>query len=265
MKDIIFGSGNGGIGDLLMVNPLMRQNPNNVMQFYPNKRGISLSQLFMGICRIEFTDRMLSEPESKSLFGDISKHSPFENSALNFINIFGGDPSDIIPRIPIYQFDLDFAEEYLKRYENPICINAIVRDWQNLDNYQSLYKMLPFKEWQKIVDFLIEKGYTPVQFGTIDGVCPIEKVKFDIGLSLREMMACIHKIGRIITLDSGQHNLGIAAGAKVICLRPYNNSALGYFGSNWHFDRDEYWINKERNVKYYYFDEIEKFISEYDI
>ena len=57
MKEITFGVPNGvSLGDLLTLNPLMRQNKNSTIQFSPSKRAIELGELFLGICKVQFVN-----------------------------------------------------------------------------------------------------------------------------------------------------------------------------------------------------------------
>ena len=48
------------------------------------------------------------------------------------------------------------------------------------------------------------------------------------GLTVRQLAAFYHVIGKLVTGDSGDYHLMLGVGGKVACLIPPNNPQMGY-------------------------------------
>lgn len=251
MKEITFGIPNGGsLGDLITLNPLMKQNKNSTIQFAPTLRSLQLAELFLGICKIQIVDEkdLIYDVEAIKNHGYKERANPYEHASINFLNIFDCKTDDILPKINLYDFDIKFAKEILVKYKKPICINMLCGNYKDNNDLQTQYRMLPFDFWQQIINILIDKNYDVLHFGLKDDVIQgLTGVNYINGLSFRQTAACINYVKNIITVDSGLHHLSTASGANVYCLHPPDN--LSYSTKNYHYD-NRFWKLENRRVFY---------------
>ena len=253
MKEITFGVPNGvSLGDLLTLNPLMRQNKNSTIQFSPSKRAFELAELFLGICKVQFVDenKLIYDVQAIKNHGFPERKNPYEPATINFLNMFDYQTNDLLPKINFYDFDIEFAKSFLAKYKNPICINMVCGNYKNKNDIHTQYRMLPFKIWQQIINTLIKNGYSILHFGLRDAYIEgITGVNFINNLSLRQMAACFNHIKTMITVDSGGgHQLAVASDCKVYCLHPSDGAA--YLAKNYHYNDDRFWKLENKRVFY---------------
>jgi ADP-heptose:LPS heptosyltransferase len=251
MKEITFGIPNGGsLGDLLTLNPVMRLNKNSTIQFAPSKRAFELAELFLGICKVQFVNEneLIYDVQALKNHGFPERRNPHEHATINFLNMFDYQTNDLLPKINLYDFDIQFAKNFLTKYKNPICINMLCGNYKDKTDILTQTRMLSFDFWQDLVSILKRKGYDVLHFGFKDDIIEdIVDVDYINGLSLRETSACLHHIKNVISIDSGLYHLSLASGANVYCLHPPNG--LGYLAQNYHYD-ERFWTLENKRVFY---------------
>ena len=114
--------------------------------------------------------------------------------------------------------------------------------------------------WNFIIDELIKRGYTPLQFGLSKNPTSLEKTVKILDIPLRILAACYYHIGNLIALDSGDHHLMLSVGGKVNILHPPSGPL--YNTTNWHYTED-LWKGELCRAKYYLFDKYKDILNNY--
>ncbi len=69
-----------------------------------------------------------------------------------------------------------------------------------------------------------------------DIVEPIDGIMQVRGLSVRQLAAVYHIIGKLISPDTGDYHLMLAVGGKAVCLAPAHSDQFGYRHWDLHYD-----------------------------
>ena len=121
------------------------------------------------------------------------------------------------------------------------------------------YRFLDFNKWQYIINEYSKK-YTILQFGAPNDTTDLNNIIPLLTLSLRQMAACFHVIGKCISIDTGPYHLALAAGAYVKCLVPTFSFTTDYFFGNWSYSPEMF--DGEVRANYYIFEDYKTISSD---
>lgn len=169
----------------------------------------------------------------------------------------GGKPS--VPRIVLTNPEIQKAMKLLAGHGlTPDSIAVVNHNSANGDptNHRAHYVRPPSDVIKHLAAFHAKGGRAKVfQFGpdpgyyTRDPFDPIPGAVHIRGLSVRELAACYHVIGRMISGDTGDYHLMLAVGGKVACLVPPHSDAMGY--KHWDLLYDAVcWGDEKPRVRY---------------
>jgi hypothetical protein len=228
----------GSLGDWLSLTPILRAKPGSLVIAKNAPHTKIFAEVYKGIADVEFVDHDIANtPESND---DVC----FSQRILNH---YGITDRNAIPSIEVTQEEKDWAKEFLKDYPNPIAFNPTTAS-ANLDKpYDDIcnYRRLPIALVMSIIDTLNSKKYTILKFGTkntqkniYNNFEEFEGVVSIPDLSIRQLAACYHVIGRYIGTDTGDHHLMLAVGGECRLFIPpstwhYNHHRILYFPYAW--------------------------------
>lgn len=172
----------------------------------------------------------------------------------------GGKPS--IPKITFGPGELEWAIDYLRKtVGGKTPMNKVIgmvthtSGWRDPSNQRAQYVRGASEMYSKVAAFWRGAGYTILQFGpdpdfySTDIVEPLEGAVLVRGLSVRQLAAVYHVVGRLISPDTGDYHLMLAVGGKVACLTPPHSSQLGYLHWDLHYD-SVCWGDEAPRVRY---------------
>lgn len=243
----VFG---GNLGDILWTTPLARYEPNLVVWLRAgDAKAKATAPVLDGLATVAFKD-------NPSETTQIAAHAHVTQRILGAYG-HAGRPS--IPRIVLTQPEIQAAlERLLPLGLSPESVAIVNQNSANGDptNHRAHYVRPPSEVMQRLASFHMRGGRAKVfQFGpapgyyTWDPFDPIAGAVHIRGLSVRELAACYHVIGKLICGDTGDYHLALAVGAKVACLVPPHSDAMGY--KHWDLLYDEVcWGTEAPRVRY---------------
>lgn len=252
-KEINFKIGNlgGGIGDSLQITPIFKYFKNATIEIKNNDKGRFIAPIYKNLAEIAFKDDPFTQEQSFSEFGDISKTDRLRNGALNYLYIYGIENKvSPIPWVTLEKEELDWAIDFLHNYQKPLSIICTMSAVQSGNG--QLYRFMDLAKWQEIINFYSSLGYTPIQFGHFKDLTNLDNLIPKLGLTVRQMAACMKIIGKTITLDTGPYHLSLAIGAKTKCLVPTFGWGVDYYFPNWGYSPDMF--GGKNLVEYHLFD-----------
>jgi hypothetical protein len=250
-NQIIMGSQGGGIGDNLQITPIFKYFKNSIIEIKDNENGRKIAPIYEGMAEIIFKPNPIFQEKSFSIYGDPQKSHPLRNGALNYLYIYNiQDKISPIPWILLKKEEIEWAKEFLKDYKNPLAVVTCNSGYTT--GTTASYRALDFKKWQYIIDKYSEK-YTILQFGGSLDITDLNNIIPILTLSIRQMAACFHVIGKCVSIDTGPYHLALAAGAYVKCLVPIFGFTTDYFFGNWSYSPEMF--DGEVRAKYYLFDD----------
>lgn len=220
------------LGDTLWVTPLTRYIPDLTVQMLAHDaRSRATAPILEGLpCAVEWVERTTETPKAP-----IRAHVTQQILAAYG---HGGKPS--IPRVVLKAAEIEWAIEYLasqgvKDLRRAVAVTAHNSGSGDPTNHRAHYVRPPAAVMQALVGFWRQGGRnTVVQFGpapTYHDKDPFEALPGAVvirGLSVRQLAACYHVIGRFIGGDSGDYHLMLAVGGKAACLVPPHSDPMGY-------------------------------------
>lgn len=216
----------GNLGDTLWLTPLARYEPDlTVWMRGDDTKACSVAPILDGLCKVDLKP---NPPETRK--APIRAHVTQQILAAYG---HGGKPS--IPRIVLKPDEIALANEFIRPYGRKVV--AVVNHCSGSadpTNYRAQYVRGNPASFEQIARFWRGAGYTVLQFGPKEGFyqpdvfTPIEAATPVRGLTVRQLAAVYHVVGRLISLDTGDYHLGLAVGAQVACLVPPHSDQLGY-------------------------------------
>jgi hypothetical protein len=245
---LTIGSSSGGIGDNLIYTPIFNAIP-TIFEIKDHPKSRNVTKLFEDLCDIKFVENPVGCPQ------DTSKST---NIIQKKLDALGLDVSPI-PKINILEQEIEWANNFLKNYKNPIVFVTDTNGSYN-SSFEGRYRIPNDELLQSYVDEL-NKNYTVLQFSLSNnikanwennksnilsnkiyqGCVPI----FDLGI--RELAACYSIIKKYFGVDTGDYWLMIAVGGQVQVLCP--DSTPFYSHDEWHL-KPEFWWAEESRIKY---------------
>jgi hypothetical protein len=258
INEIIMGSQGGGIGDNLQITPIFKYFKNSTIEIKNNENGQHIAPLYEGMADIIFKSKPILQEESFNIYGDVSRHHPLRNGALNYLHIFGIENKvSPIPWILLKKDEIEWAREFLKDYKNPLAIVCSNSGYKGTST--ASYRFLDFERWQYIINEYSKK-YTILQFGLPNDTTNLNNIIPLLSLSIRQMAACFYVIGKCISIDTGPYHLALAVGAYVKCLVPTFGSTTDYFFGNWSYSPEMF--DGEIRANYYLFENYKEVFSD---
>ncbi len=175
-----------------------------------------------------------------------------ENTCLRIMRehgLYGENVKIKIPKIFLSQGEIEWGRRFISKYNKPIVLIANNSGGNDPNNPFAQYLQGPHEIYEDICDFLLEKGYTVLQFGLstnfyrngyssfnpIKGAIPI------LDLSIREEASCYYSIRNIISPETGTYHLMLAVGGKAIVIIPpetrfFNYKTLLYTRECWNLE-----------------------------
>lgn len=254
----IFG---GNLGDTLWVTPLSRYFPDNeliVQMRGPDAKARATAPILEGLAlKVEWVDSPSDTPRAP-----VKAH--ITQQILTYYGL-GGKPS--IPRIVLRAEEIMWAMEHLRPYGNKM-VAIINHNSASADptNHRAHYVRGNPEAMRMLARFWMGAGYNVLQFGpapsyyTNDPFIPIKEATWIRGLSVRELAACYHIIGKLISGDTGDYHLMLAVGGRAAVLVPPHSDAMGY--RHWDLLYDQVcWGDERPRVRYALHSDYTNFMS----
>lgn len=244
------------LGDTLWTTPLTRYIPEGltIQMLGHDARSRATAPILEGLpCEVAFVEKTTETPKAL-----IRAHV-----TQQILSAYGHGGKPSIPRVVLKPSEVMWAIEYLRSKGISDPRNAIVFVNHNSGtkdplNHRAHY-VRPHPEimgilarfWRKggrgqIVQFGPEVGFYD---GGRDPFDPIPDAIHIRGLSVRQLAACYHVIGRMVGGDTGDYWLMLAVGGRVACLVPPDSQQWGY--RHWDLLLDETCWGEERpRVRY---------------
>ncbi len=219
----------GNLGDALWLTPLARYEPDlTVWMRGDDAKAKAVAPILDGVCKVKLEP---NPPETKK--APIRAHV-----TQQILAAYGHQGKPSIPHVLLRTDEVLWAVEFLR--EKGYTSNSIAFVNQNsangdLTNRRAQYVRPPSDTIKRLASFWARGGREKIfQFGpdpsyyTIDPFEPIPGAVQIRGLSVRQLAACYHVIGKLVSGDTGDKHLMLAVGGKVACLVPEDSEGYGY-------------------------------------
>lgn len=219
------------MGDTLWVTPLARYVPNLTVQMLgDDARSRATAPILDGLCNVEFVEKTTETPKV-----NIRAHV-----TQRILAAYGHAGKPSVPRVILRPEEITWAIEFLQSKGVTDPRRAVAMTNHNSGsgdptNVRAHYVRPPNEIIQRLAAFWAQGGRNKiVQFGpapTYHDRDPFQSIEGAIqirGLTVRELAACYHVLGRFIGGDSGDYWLMLAVGGQVGCLVPPHSDQLGY-------------------------------------
>jgi hypothetical protein len=234
--DITIGSLCGGVGDNLIYTPLMKYYKNITIELLDHPKSRNVAQIFNGLCKVSFVKN-----PSKTLESNHPHVAESKIEAYGISNIV-----NCIPKIKLYDYEIDWASNFLDNIYNPIAFVADNNGNHDTSDFQAKYR-IPSEEYLQNLINEYSKKHTVIQFGVENKITKFDNVTVIKNLSIRELASCYYIIGKYFGIDTGDYHLMLSVGgfAEVHCPPSINY----YPHETWHY-KDKLWKNESQRVKY---------------
>lgn len=249
-NNIIIGNkGNGSLGDCLWISSIFRHRHGKVI-LHNDLQSKQVSTIFNDIAEVEFSD---NPPERLDHNCKLPIHRG--EKILRSYNI---DSSFCLPFVKITKDEIDWAKEFLKDYKNLIVINNDNSGSKDPNNIRANYVRPPVELMEEQCKFLINIGYTPIQFAKKELFTPLNNCIQLINLNIRQTLACFSIIKRYIGGDTGLYHLMLAAGGSCDVFIPDESIRLGYIYSDLLYS-PKHFGNNPFKLNYFNYNTLKKF------
>ncbi len=240
----VFG---GNLGDTLWVSSLARYVPTLVVNMRAtDAKARATAPILDGLAKVEWVDNPADTPR-EPIVAHVTQQILTKYG-------HGGKPS--VPRVLFKPEEIMWAIEYLRPYGKKII--AIVNQnsaSSDSSNYRAQYVRPPSESIKSLAKFWMGAGYNVLQFGpdpkyyTHDPFDGIPEATWIRGLSVRELAACYHIVGKLISGDTGDYHLMLAVGGRAAVLVPPDSQSYGYRHYDLLYDQ-VCWGDEVPRVKY---------------
>lgn len=227
----------GNLGDALWLTPLARYEPDlTVWMRGDDAKACSVAPVFDSLCCVQLYP---NPPETK-------KASIRAHVTQQILASYGHRGKNSIPRILLTAPEIHWAIDYLTGVGgNSSKVVAMVNHCSgsgDLTNHRAQYVRGNPAVFDSLSRFWRGAGYKVLQFGPAPGFydkdvfTPIEGAIPVRGLSVRQLAAVYHIIGKMVSVDTGDYHLMLAVGGKVVCLAPHHSEGMGYRHWDLHYN-----------------------------
>lgn len=246
---LTIGSSCGGIGDNLIFTPIFNSIPTKFeMLDHPKCRNVA--KLIEDISIIEFVKNPVTCPENTlKSFNIILKK-------LHGLNL----EVSPIPRINIKDTDINWAHNFISKYDNPIIF--VGDNNGNHDPNDSVAKYrVPEKNFLQNCVNQLSKTYTVLHFGLSNKMTCFDNVIRIEDLEITKLAACYKIIGKYFGIDTGDYWLTIATGGKAEVICP--DTIPFYNHDEWHLKPEMWWAEPIR-IRYVDFSLVPRYENQID-
>jgi hypothetical protein len=219
----------GSLGDWLSLTPILRakaaESPLVIAPDAPHTR--LFAAVYDGLAEVQLINGPVEHvPE-------ISSDVCFSQRILDH---YGLSDRSAIPSINVTTEEVAWAREFLKDYPNPMAFNPTTASARLDKPFSDIcnYRRLPIALVVSIIDALKTAGHTILKFGAktihtniYNNHEDFEDVVSIPDLTIRQLAACYHVIGKYIGTDTGDHHLMLAVGGECRLFIP---------PSSWNYD-----------------------------
>jgi len=238
------------LGDTLWTTPLARYIPDLTVQMLGHDaRSRATAPILEGLCPVEWVDATVETPKAP-----IRAHVTQQILAAYGQ---GGKPS--IPRVILTMDEILWAIAHLKSLGvNPtraVCVTNHNSGSGDPTNHRAHYVRPPSEVIRTLARFWGGGTHKVLQFGPAptfhdhDPFDPIPNAIQIRGLTVRQLAACYHVVGKLIAGDSGDYHLMLAVGGRAAVLVPPHSDQMGY--RHWDLLYDQVcWGDERPRVRY---------------
>ncbi len=258
MKSIRFGMLDGSIGDALTVLPLVEACDFTLEVMEMNQRA----QLFKENAKVIITDSPLFESESMAKYGNKNLSRPFIHATQNFMNIYGLDSKNYIPKLKFTKDEIEFADNFVQPLILPaLVIGPIIAGIKNNQNdIARQYRFMDMVNWGKMLTAL-SSYFTLIYTCKESDYIPIAAPHIRLHESARKTAAVLNKVKLFLGVDSGLHQLSIAAGASTFILVRSFQLSPTYCFTNYAY-LPEMWTYELQRAFYYEFSNCKQCVTD---
>ncbi len=244
----VFG---GNLGDILWTTPLARYEPNLIVRLREGDAKVkATAPVLQGVVAVVTFEPSPPETAQAPIHAHVTQR---------ILAAYGHAGRPSVPRIILTAAEIRAAlDRLLPLGLSPESCAVVNHNSANGDptNHRAHYVRPPSEVMHRLASFHMKGGRAKVfQFGpapgfyTWDPFDPIPGAIHIRGLSVRELAACYHVIGKVISGDTGDMWLALAVGAKVACLVPPHSDVMGYRHWDLHLDA-VCWGNELPRIRY---------------
>ncbi len=244
----VFGA---NLGDTLWLTPLARYEPDlTVWMRGDDAKARAVAPILDGLCKV----KLEPNPPETEMF-------PFRGHVTQrILAAYGHRDKPSIPRVILKPEEVLWAVDYLKGVTggHSSKVVGIVNHCSGSSdptNTRAHYVRGPLEHYAALAAFWRGAGYKVLQFGPKLGYydrdvwTPLKDTIPVRGLSVRQLAAVYHVVGKLIAPDTGDYHLMLAVGGKVGCLVPPDSDELGYRHWDLHYDAT-CWGDERARVRY---------------
>lgn len=217
-----FGSSQGTLGDSLWLTPLLRAFPGSTLRLFNTPACHNVATLYEGLVKqVRFVKRRPGVPPTTDDATHVSQR---------MLNAVGKPEASIIPTIVLREDEIAWARQFLAPYGDArrlIVFHTHNSGWADPGNDFARHVKPPKGVMQVLADsYRRDGGYKVLQFCNLpghmrpgyDNFDPLHDAHYIRGLTLRQTAACYHVVGKMVTGDTGDPYLMLAAGGRVVML-----------------------------------------------
>jgi len=235
------------LSETMLLTPLFRYNKNAIFYSPPSLAGKKIGSIFENMIDVLYTDQSIDMQDAIKKYGKLSEQSISQNefTIKKWMKIFNREHDNLIPWLSFMEEDLEFARHILNSLDKqPIIINPFTGDY---DPSKDNPRLIDIKKWQELIN-KFNKKYTFISISN-----PYNTLKDIITISdtttFKQIAAIIKEAGLFLSIENGAFHVGVASGAKCICIMkdfPINGKV---WMPNFLYT-DNMWVYEEKRVHY---------------
>lgn len=222
----------GSIGDALFLTPCIQafyeQNVKVTVQLHDDEQSRSIACLYENLADVEH----VSYPIERLYI--INKDRV--HSAKRALHQLGFYDYSCVPKINLTQEELEWGQNYVRQFNNPICIYVDNSGSFDPTNLRAHWVQGNPKNIQEVTNYCFSEGYTVLQFGHPKEILgsgyksftPLDNAIHIRNLNIRQQACCLSAVKKIIGIDSGLYHLMLSVGGKAVVSIPDESKTYGY-------------------------------------
>jgi len=253
----------GNLSDNLFLTPLTKKINNIEVEMVNEEVNIIRSKVFDNLIKVTIKEKSEMIPPIPIVRGKT-------HISQAILDYYGIDDVNCLPVMKLTEEEINWAKDFLKDYPNPLAIMPTNSCSWDTTNYLAQLKTFD----RDMCLFFIEnfgKKYTILQFGVDSGYYKTMNAKFYElpnvvhvkNLNVRQLAACYHVIGKIISCDTGDPYLMLAVGGKVLEMVPMDVPQM-YKHWEYTYSDDSLWKGEKIRAKYFNMEDYKKSLDYID-
>lgn len=233
--------GTGTLGDACWLTPVLKSRKDVIIQMHDDLQCHAVASIFDNLAKVEHVE---NPPERLYITNTEKTHAA--QRILNSLNI---KDVSCIPQISLLFDEIEWAKNFLSKYENPIIFVNDNSGSKDPNNARAHYVRPPIESMQDLADEFAQK-YTILQLDRINKYTPLKQSVCIENLSIRQIAACYHVVGKMVGGDTGNYHLMMSVGGKALISIPEHSLQWGYdYDDLLYFDY--LWKDEKPRVKYF--------------